>query len=148
VDDRAGDWIVETNEVDRRFHTIGEVLGHLEGLEAQPSGQASVRVARVPVTGWKRFLGVVGQDSPCFAVEWDGPYASLIFHDDAWSEYRAIDESHPVQPTEDQRRRIAHGELTPHPLEECMDKARAFTAMREYFGGRARPSWLKYRYIR
>jgi hypothetical protein len=149
VEDRtSGEWVIEVNEKDTRFRTTEEVISHLGKLEATPTGKASLLLDLGPVSGWKRFLGAPKRDvSPCCAVEWDGPYGSLIFHDDAWSEYRVIDEARPVQATEDQRRRIAHGEPTPHPVEECMEKARAFAAIREYLGSRTRPSWLKYKYV-
>ena len=85
--------------------------------------------------------------SPCLAIEWHGAYASLIFHDDAWSEYRAIDSTRPVSATEEERRRIAHGELAPHPASECMEKARAFEAISEFIINRTRPNWLTYRHV-
>jgi len=147
VEPETGSWIVQADGADERCGSVDGVLECLANLEARTSGQAAVTIDLGPVTGWKRFLGIKNQSSPCFAVEWDGAYASLIFHDDAWSEYRAIDEAQPVQPTEAQRKRIAHGEPEPHPVAECMDKTRAFRAMREYLGDRQRPAWLKYCYV-
>ena len=148
IEPQPGDWIVEVNDDDTRLRTVSEVLDHLGRLEAQPSGKAAVMIDRGPVSGWKRFLGGAKRDiSPCFAVEWDGPYASLIFHDDAWSEYRVMDEARPVQATEETRKRIAHGEPAPHPVAECMEKQRAFEAIRQYVRELTRPGWLKYRYV-
>jgi hypothetical protein len=40
-------------------------------------------------------------------------YASLIFHDENGSEYRALDQDNPVTPDDSIRTQIAHGELTP-----------------------------------
>jgi hypothetical protein len=65
----------------------------------------------------------------------------------AWSEYRAIDAKHPVLPSEQVKRNIAHGELSPHPTEECMEKGWAFIAIREYINNGKRPDWLTYKYV-
>ena len=143
-----GDWIAEVNDVDTRFRTKDDLIAHLSTLEPLAAGSLSVQVDRGPTKGWLRFLGGAKRDiEPCFTVEWAGSYASLIFHDDAWSEYRAIDHEQPVVASEDERRKIAHGELAPHPTEECMAKTRAFVAIREFLESGARPNWLRYRYV-
>jgi hypothetical protein len=81
-------------------------------------------------------------------VVWDSGVASLTFLDDAWSEYRASDGTRRGTPREEVRIKIAHGEPIPHPVEQCMEKARAFVAMREFLTQGKRPDWLTYKYIR
>ncbi len=147
VEHTNGYWMIELDEVESSFSTPEEAISYVDNLQDQDSGRAMLTLDCGPVKGWKRFFGANRIVSPCCAIEWSGPFASLIFFDDAWSEYRVIDESHPVQATDDQRRRIAHGELTPHPLEECMEQPRAFAAVREYLGSRTRPGWVKYKYV-
>jgi hypothetical protein len=92
-------------------------------------------------------LGAKRNVTPCFAVEWNSGYASLIFLDDAWSEYWAIDGTRRVAPDEAVRRNIAHGEAEPHPIAECMEKARAFAAMRQFILQGNCPDWLTYKYV-
>lgn len=79
-----------------------------------------------------------------FAVEWSGDVASLIFFDDAVSEHRALDRERPVQADEVTRKAIAHGEVTPYPLDQCMTLGRAQQATEEYLKTGVRPQWLQY----
>jgi hypothetical protein len=81
------------------------------------------------------------------ALEWADNAASLIFFDDAESEYRAQDFQNPKSFSEEIRKKIAHGEPEPHPADECMSLERALTAMDEYLNTGKRPGWLKYRYV-
>jgi hypothetical protein len=94
-----------------------------------------------------RFLGV----HPRFlqmhlAIEWRGDVASLIFFDDAVSEYRAKDPE-PIQTDEITRKAISHGEPTPHPTDQCMALDRARLAVEEYLRTGVRPGWLQYEYV-
>jgi hypothetical protein len=142
-------WIIEVDDVETRYPTRAALLAALSDMQRRSSGSVAVMIDAGPVEGWRRFLGGAKRVIvPCFAIEWEDRYASLIFHDEAWSEYRAIDSQRPVAPDETTRTRIAHGELTPYPIEECMDKARAFDAVREFITTDARPPWLSYRYVR
>ena len=61
--------------------------------------------------------------------------------------YRALDTARPVSATDEERRTIAHGEVTPHPAAECMEKGRAFQAIGEFLTTCTRPNWLSYRYV-
>jgi hypothetical protein len=142
------EWIAEFDGVETRFPSKDQLAGYLASLNTRPTGCVSVLIDRGPVRGWRGLLGPKRDVVSCFSVEWDGAYASLIFHDNAWSEYRAIDHERPVWPTDDERRKIAHGELTPPPQDECMDKTRAFTAISEFLRIGARPGWLSYKYVR
>ena len=141
------EWIAEFNEVETRFPTMDQLAAYLASLQNGPSGRVSVLIDRGSVRGRLGFLGRKRDVMSCSCVEWDGAYASLIFHDEAWSEYRAIDHDCPVWPTDVERRKIAHGELTPPPQNECMDKVRAFTAIRDFLHIGARPGWLSYKYV-
>ncbi len=140
-------WIADIDEVETRFDTKEQIAAHLSHLEQQPRGHVSILIDRGPVKGWRQFLGAKRNVRPCFAVEWDSGYASLIFFDDAESEYRAVDGAHPVTPSEEVRCNIAHGELRPHPIAECMEKPRAFAALRDFIRQGSRPDWLTYNYV-
>ena len=140
-------WIAEVDEVETRFDTNQRLAAHVSELERQVSGRLWILIDHGPMKGWRRFLGAKRDVSPCLSVEWDSEYASLTFLDDAWSEYRALDVTHPVMPGEQVRRNIAHGELSPHPTEECLEKARAFIAIREFISKGSRPDWLRYKYV-
>jgi hypothetical protein len=140
-------WIADVDEVERRFETDEGLAAHVSELERQSRGRLWILIDRGPRTGWRRWLGAKRNVTPCLSVEWNSDYASLIFLDEAWSEYRAIDVTHPVVPSDDLRRKIAHGELSPHPTEECMEKARAFNAIREFIYKGDPPDWLTYEYV-
>ena len=140
-------WLAEIDEVEQRFDSKEKIAAFLTSIEQQSKGHVSVLIDHGPRKGWRRFLGAKRDVSPCFAAEWDSRYASLIFLDDAWSEYRAIDVSHPVAPCEEVRRAVAHGELIPHPIAECMEKARAFTLMQDFLIRGGRPEWLTYNFV-
>jgi hypothetical protein len=143
----GGHWPVEIDEVDTAFDRPEELGRHVADLGKQPAGRFAILLDRGPVDGWRRFLGRKRDVSPFLAIEWHGPYPSLIFHDDAWSKYRALDRTHPVPATEEERRHIAHGEPVGPPPEECMDKGRAFQAIAESLETQVRPPWLDYRYV-
>ena len=140
-------WIADSDEVETRFDSKEQITAHLCSLEQQARGDVCIKIDHGPIRGWRRFLGMKRDVTACFAVEWDSGYASLIFFDDAGSEYRVIDGAHPVAPSEQVRRNIAHGELRPHPIVECMDKTRAFAAIRDFLSRDSRPDWLTYKYV-
>jgi hypothetical protein len=140
-------WIVDLNDIESRFESKVEMATHLDGLEKLPDGRLSLMVDHGPVTGWRRVFGVKRDVSGCFSVEWYSHYASLIFLGDSWSEYRVRDTARPVQSSDDDRTRIAHGEFQAHPIDECMEKGRAFTAIREYLKTGERPTWLTYKFV-
>ena len=82
-----------------------------------------------------------------FAIEWSGEICSLIFFDDAVSEYRAIS-SNPSRELDDQTRiKVSHGEESPHPLEECLPLSEGLRAIRDFLDSGNRPGWLEYRYV-
>ncbi len=141
-------WFVELNDAEHQVNSVAALSDFLLKAEQMQNGRLWVGKDGGARPWWHRFLGTQPRyvDS-LFAIEWCGEYASLIFHDEKWSEYRAIDESSPVTPSDEVLLKISHGEAKPSSIEEYMYKARSMLAVREYFAQNARPSWLKYRYV-
>lgn len=146
-----GMWTIELNaDEPRHYAHKSEAAACLSDIMHQhASGSLSLnedvglrsRFMQIVFGMWPRIL------LSHFAVEWCGPTASLIFLDEAGSEYRALDRERPVQADERTRKAIAHGELTPHPLEQCMELQRAQQAIAEYLQTGQRPAWLQYLYV-
>jgi hypothetical protein len=138
-----GTWTVQFCEDEpRRFAQKIGVFPYLSGLMRQHSSGRVVVDEDVGGHSWvSRFLLGAQQRLLLmhFAVEWIGDTASLIFCDDAGSEHRAIDQERPVQADEVTRKAIAHGEVTPHPLDQCMALDRAQKAIDDYLKTGARP---------
>jgi hypothetical protein len=82
-----------------------------------------------------------------FALEWHNQIANLIFHDEKWSEYRAIDKENLVYAIEHDRLKVAQGEKIAPLNEECISKQRALAAVSEYLQNNKRPSWLGYNFV-
>jgi hypothetical protein len=141
-------WKVELNDVNSEAHSLAEIDVILSRAGSMQRGRLWVGKDGGPRPWWHRFLGTQPRyvDS-LFSLEWCDQYACLIFHDENWSEYRAIDEAVPVAPNEETRLVISHGEAKPSPVDECMKKDRAMIAVRECLVQNSRPSWLKYRYV-
>ena len=145
-----GMWIVEFGDDSRRFKRKSDVFPYLSELVRQhPSGRA---VVDEDVGGRSWFLRFVFGLHPRFlqmhfTIEWSSEVASLIFLDDAASEYRAKDTEKPILADEATRKTIAHGEVTPHPLEQCMSLGRTRQAIDEYLKTGVRPEWLQYEYV-
>jgi hypothetical protein len=140
-------WLVELNDTAPQVNSLAELIKKIQEAEQMGSGRLSVCVDGGPCPWWERFLGKKRNVDSLFALEWHGEYASLIFHDENWSEYRAMDKDSPVQPEEKIRVKIAHGEAALHPVDECMSRSRAFTAARSFLESGVRPDWLAYRFI-
>ena len=142
-----GPWYLELNGTDQTFASAKEVADALGAYQGLDQGRASISYDDGPRPGWQRFLGLAPRYISGFAVlEWADGFASLIFLDDNWSEYRVLDNI-PVAPPEAVRVKIAHGESLPRPVNECMDKARAFQALLEALQIGVRPGWLSYRFV-
>lgn len=144
----AASWIIELNEVDSRIEKLAELSAHIDGAESLPQGSLSIYSDVGPRPLWQRMFGAKRIVVSYFSLEWYAEFASLIFHDDDWSEFRSLDQECPVAPPSDVRLKIAHGELKPHPQEECLMKSRAFEAVRAFIACGDRPSWLTYRFVR
>ncbi len=80
-------------------------------------------------------------------IEWFEDIASLIFIDDADSEHRAKSTGDEKIKTEEKRRHIAHGELEPHPIDQCMPVTEATRAIDDYLKSMKRPDWIDYEYV-
>ena len=146
-----GTWTVQFREDEpRRFAQKRDVFPYLSEVMRQHSAGRIDVDEDIGGRSWvSRF--VFGLHSRLllmhFAVEWSGDVASLIFLDDAASEHRALDRERPVQADEATRIAIAHGEVTPHPLDQCVALDRAQQAIEEYLRTGVRPEWLQYDYV-
>ena len=146
--DASDVWVVDFDEVETRFDTCERAAKHVATLEHHERGRIVVTIDHGPTTFWYRIFGIKRRVGCAFMIEWHTGYASLAFSDENWSEYWAVDNEHPVHPSEEVRRAISHGEPTPQPKEQCIEKERAFAAIREYFASESRPAWLQYEYVK
>jgi hypothetical protein len=97
---------------------------------------------------WHRIFGMKYYVDALLDVEWDGAYASLIFYDENWSEYRVLDKEMPVFSDQVASLKFAHGDQRSTTADECMSKERAFIAVREFIETRTKPIWLSYRLVK
>ena len=144
-----GGWTVEFGDESRTSGQKEDVLPCLARLFTENGSGRIVISEDVGGRSWlPRLLGLAPRISQMhLAIEWSSDVASLIFFDDAASEYRAKDPERPIQTDEDTRRAIAHGELKPHPLDECLGLVRAREAIQEFMRTGDRPNWLQYEYV-
>ena len=145
----VGTWFVEHNESELTISSFAELKKIISQAEGVDSGRLWIGVDGGPRPWWHRLLGTQPRYvNSLFSLEWFGQYASLIFHDENWSEYRVIDKEYPVTPDEGTRLKIAQGEKQPNLIEECMNKERAFTAISEFIKTGAKPTWLTYHLVK
>ena len=146
-----GTWTVECDKKPRRFARKEDLFAYIADLvRKQSSGRIDVDedvgerswIARAIFGLHPRILQMH------LALEWSGNAASLIFFDDAASEYRAMDSEQPLRIEEAQRTQIAHGECEPHPTEQCLALNRALQAIDDYLKTSIRPAWLRYEYVK
>lgn len=142
------EWQAELNDSQVTIHTAQQLVDFLNRAESLPSGTLSLSADAGPRPWWERLFGAKRFVVSFFAMDWSQDCASLIFHDENGSEYRVLDLDHPVTPDDSVRRQIAHGELTPHPIDECLTKERAFAGVRYFVSSGQRPEWFDYRYVR
>ena len=143
-----GPWYFELNDEDHVFASAREATDAVQACQDLAQGRLSISYDDGPRPRWQRFFGLAPRYVSVFAaLEWADGFASLIFLDDNWSEYRVLDDKNPVTPSDDIRARIAHGESFPCLANECMDKVRAFQALQEALQTGARPGWLSYRFV-
>src|SRR5689334_4768810 len=113
-------WYFELNDKKRTFDSSREVTDAVAACQELEQGRLSISYDDGPRPKWQRFLGLAPRFVSGFAaLEWANGFASLVFLDDNWSEYRVLDTQRPVSPSEDTRVRISHGEQSPQPLNEC-----------------------------
>lgn len=146
----TGMWSVtcgELHEIFEQKESMGPYLSEL--IQKRKSGRIEVD-EDVGQRSWvSRFLFGMNPRiiQTHILLEWFEDTASLIFCDDAGSEYRVTDADFPIEPSEAVRKRIAHGEPKPHPIEECISLQRALQAIGEYLTSGIRPNWLHYVYV-
>jgi hypothetical protein len=141
-------WLLELNELELPVVSRSGLLDQIKVAQSLGHGRLvlSSVIGQAPL--WKRLLGAKNESRGHFAVEWFNQVASLIFLDENWSEYRAIDGAGPIEASDEERTQVAHGEVKPHPKAECLSKERAFRAIAESLESDARPAWLQYRVVR
>lgn len=146
-----GTWTVECDENPQRFARKEDISACIKNLvSTKTSGRIDVDedvgsrswIARTVFGLHPRVLQMH------LALEWSDNMASLIFFDDAASEYRAMDSERPLQISEATRKQIAHGEYEPQPIEQCLALSRALQAIEEFLETGARPTWLQYKYVK
>lgn len=146
---RATEWLYKLNDEENVAYSRSELIQLLNRAEGMSSGRLWLGVDGGLRPWWHRLLGSQPRYvDALLSVEWADDYASLIFHDESWSEYRAVDREAPVKPSEEIKLKISHGEMKPHPAEECMQRDRAFKAIRELLDSHVRPAWLSYRFVK
>ena len=141
-------WNFELNDENRVLASAQEVSKAIESCRRLDRGGLSLSYDDGPRPLWHRFFGATRYVSGFASIEWADGVASLIFLDDNWSEYRAIDKEVPVNASEAVRRAISHGEPCPHPADECIGKGRAFQALQEALESGVHPGWLTYRFVK
>jgi len=142
--------MVESEEGTHLFHEKDEIPGYVAVAVAKHTrGRISIR-EDVGARSW--FSRLLFRMHPRMfqghlAMEWSDSIASLIFFDERASEYRAKDSEQLVHPDDQTRTAIAHGELSPHPVDQCLRLDRALQAIGDYIHTGSRPSWLNYEYL-
>ncbi len=138
---------VELNEKESIIcsNKVEEFIVNAESLE---NGRLWIGKDGGPRPWWHRVLGTQKRYiEAIFTVEWYSDAAALIFHDENWSEYRALKPEQLTSFSESVRQNISHGEAEPVLDEECITKELAFKAIKETLKNGSRPSWLKYKFV-
>jgi len=141
------EWLVELNE-EEVVASFADVLACVQRAESLSEGRLWVGKNAGLSPWWYRWLGMNRRYvEPIFSLEWYSGTAALIFHDENWSEYRALRSEKGFFIPENIRSKISHGEATPPESEECIAKEKAFEAIREVLCKGVRPEWLSYRFV-
>lgn len=140
-------WELEIEGTDNTIQSLADLQERVAMAAKSSNGRLFLSADAGPRPLWQRILGAKRFVELLFAIEWCEGFATLMFYDENASEYRAIDKEHPVSPSEDVRRRIAHGEVLPCPVDECMEKTRAFRALSDFMSEGNRPEWLAYKKV-
>ena len=134
------------------FRSTEELKSFLVELERREAGQLHVfkDYGKRPLRWWwQRLFRVADWHTlPCLTLFWCDRYATLMFHDEASSEYHALAPSPVADVPTEIRLLLNFEEPTPASSEECLQKTRAFAAAREFIDTGVRPEWLSYRYVR
>lgn len=145
-------FILTWNETPHHLPDLEKALEFLNQV-AQADGAdlwAEIDHGSIQLSWLDRFLGLRGDRDieQAFHLEKEGRVATLIFFDDAESEYRATDPAQPIEATLEERQAVSQGEALPAPLVECLHSDRAFAAAAEYLQRGKRPDWLTYLYVK
>lgn len=143
-----GKWLFSLNEEKYPTNSLQELQSLLVSASENASGTIWLESDGGRRSRWGTFFtGLAPQIYiPHFFLAWYGHHAALIFHDEDWSEYRAVDPIYPTNPSNDIRASIMPPDVV--CVQECLLKTRAFAAAREYLIKGERPTWMKYRYVR
>lgn len=144
----VNEWFVELNEDEFVVSSL-DVGQFIDKAELLSKGKLWFGMDGGPRPWWHRFLGTQKRyvDS-LFALEWSSDVAALIFHDENWSEYRALKNEKCASFPEEIRKEISHGEAKAADDMECIEKAMAFKAIREALKKGDRPNWLNYKVVK
>lgn len=140
-------WFLTLNDMNIPVSSVTAILHEVDKAERLADGRFVVSYDDGPTPWWRRMLGNNRYVSGLFALEWTGNYAKLIFLDENWSEHHVSDKEQFADPGDTVRTKISHGASVPCNPKECMDKTRAFIAIRETLSSGNRPEWLSYRFV-
>jgi len=149
-------WTVEVGDPESGSHVQQlasklEVFPYVEGVARREAAGRLCADEDVGESSWftRKILRMNRRiQAMRFAIEWSEGICSLIFFDDAASEYRAIDPESTAVASEVVRKQIAHGEVEPHPESECFPLDRGLKAIEQFLTEDSRPDWLEYRFVR
>jgi len=143
-------YIIEVNELETRLHDLASACQKLKQVVSEDTAELWVNIDH----GFRRrnflerLFGVSDRRIEiCFWLAKAGDVAAITFLDGAESEYNATDLDYPTRPTAEQRMALSRGELTPAPVEVCLQADRAIRAAIEYLESGQRPGWLVYRCV-
>ena len=142
-------WQIELNDTEEVADSVAAVMQILTMAQSIATGRIVISYDNGPRPWWHRLLGSGRRYIAGFVyIQWAEEYANLMFHDENWSEYRALDPAHPVSANDKIRSKISQDGATPFAAEECLEKTRAFAAVRETLQSGNRPSWLSYQFAK
>ncbi len=142
------EWFLELDEKEEIVSSLEQVKKRIVDAQTLLSGSIALCTDNDPLPWWQRLFRGGKDVRSYFRIEWFRDVAALIFHDENWSEYRAIDHEHVVSTSVESRKKISFGE--PQPLKEiyCMEKSRAFSAISEFLDTGRLPTWLRYDFVK
>ena len=124
------------------FNSFPEVLEAIEKALSQQKGKLSLSADDGLRPWWQRLIfGATNYIRMYFAIEWDGDFCGLIFHDESASEFRGLSNSSSIEAPESIRSSINFGEFEPLSTKYCLEVEVAFKALREFLGSGVKPEW-------
>ena len=132
------------------FRSAEELKSFLVELERREAGKLHIfkDYGKRPLRWWQRLFRIADWHRlPCLTLFWCDRYATLMFHDEASSDYHALEPQPAADVPTEIRLQLNYEEPTPAPPEECLQKSCAFAAACEFIDTGRRPKWLSYRYV-